>query len=387
MRRTVLTAATVLALSVSVGVAYQAGTSGPYKVLKKARVGGEGGWDYIYADVGNRRLFIPRGMTREIAATDTTPAVPAAGNRIVAYNLDTLDPVGEIPDTGGNGVAVCPRADHGFASSHPSVSMFDPKTLKLIKKIDVAQGFQADGIYCDAFNDHAYVFSHPTKNAMVINGADGEVLGSVDLAGTPEQGVADGRGMLYVVMQAESNVAVVDVKTMKTTAHYDFAAKGGRCNGLALDAKNDVLFVACGASSMTPAQGQPAQPTMVIMSAKDGKILTTLPLPGSSDGAQFNPSTMEAFATLGNGRLAVVKETSPTAFEMEQDLETMNGARTIALDTRTGHVFTMAQEYGPPPPPPPPAAPPAAGAAAGPPARGGRGAAVPGSFTVLMIGK
>jgi hypothetical protein len=166
------------------------------------------------------------------------------------------------------------------------------------------------------------------------------------------------------------------VKTMKTTAHYDFSQKGGRCNGLALDAKNQVLFVACGASSMTPEPGQPAQATMVIMSARDGRILTTLPLPGGSDGAQFNPATMEAFATLGNGHLAVVKETSPTSFALAQDLETMNGARTITLDTKTGHLFTMAQEYAPPPATPPPGG------------RGrGRGMAVPGSFTILMIGR
>ena len=382
MRRTILAAVVALACSMSIGLAHQAGSAGPYKVLKQARVGGERGWDYIYADVGDRRLFIPRGATREVAATAATPAVPAAAARIMAYDLDTLAPAGEIDDTGGNGVAVCPKSDHGFASSHPSLSMFDPKTLALIKKIDVPQGFQADGIYCDAFNDHNYVFSHPTKSALVLNGADGAVLGTVDLGGTPEQGVADGKGTLYVVMQAESNIAVVDVKTLKTTAHYDFAEKGGRCNGLALDAKNAVLFVACGAASMTSAPGQAAQPTMVVMSAKDGKILTTLPLPGSSDGAQFNPATMEAFATLGNGHLAVVKETSPTSFEMEQDLETMNGARTIALDTKSGHVFTMAQEFGPAPPAPPAGTP-------APQGRGGgrRGPALPGSFTILMIGK
>jgi DNA-binding beta-propeller fold protein YncE len=379
MRRTILTAAAIIAVSVPIGLARQAGTAGPYKVLKKANVGGEGGWDYIYADVADRRLFIPRGASREVAATATTPAVPAAVERIMAYNLDTLAPVGEVPDAGGHGVAVCPKSDHAFASGNP-VSMFDPKTLKLIKKIDVPDGFNSDGIYCDAFNDHLYVYSHPTKNALVINGADGAVLGTVDLGGTPEESVADGRGTLYVVMQRESNIAVVDVKTMKTTAHYDFAEKGGSCNGLALDPKNDVLFIACGASSMTREQGQPSQPTMVIMSAKDGKILTTLPLPGGSDGAHFNPATMEAFATLGNGHLAIVKETSPTTFEMEQDLETMDGARTIALDTKTGHIFTMSQRREPPPPQP--ATPPAGG-------RGfrGRGAAVPGSFTILMIGK
>jgi DNA-binding beta-propeller fold protein YncE len=376
MRRIILAITTGVIVSASIGLAQQAGPAGPYKILKQAKVGGEGGWDYIYADVAGRRLFIPRGATREIPATATSPAVPAAENRIMAYDLDTLAEVGEVPDTGGNGVAVCPTSGHGFASSHPSLSMFDPKTLKLIKKIDVPEGFRADGIYCDAFNDHVYFYSHPTKNALVANGADGAVLGTIDLGGTPEQSVADGKGTLYVVMQAESNVAVVDVKTMKTTAHYDFSAKGGRCNGLALDVKNQVLFVACGASSMTPEQGQPAQATMVIMSARDGRILTTLPLPGGSDGAQFSPATMEAFATLGNGHLAVVKETSPTSFELEQDLETMNGARTITLDTKTGHIFTMAQEYSPPPSTPPPGG------------RGrGRGMAVPGSFTILMIGR
>ena len=43
------------------GLAQQAG---PYKVLKTARVGGEGGWDYLYADVAGRRLYIPRRGTQ-----------------------------------------------------------------------------------------------------------------------------------------------------------------------------------------------------------------------------------------------------------------------------------------------------------------------------------
>lgn len=372
-----------LALTTAAVTARQATSAGPYKVLKTAKVGGEGGWDYIYADVAGRRLYIARGAVRETPATDTRPAVAAVPARITVFNLDTLAAEDDVPLpnlTGANGVAVCSKTGHGFASSHPDASMFDTKTLQFIKTIEVPKGppaFAPDGIYCDSFNDRAYVFSHPTKNALVINAKDGTAVGTVDLGGTPEQGVADGKGTLYVVMQAESNIAVVDVKTMKTTAHYDFADKGGRCNGLALDVKNSVLFVACGNNSMTaPPQGTPATPTMVIMSAKDGKVLTTLPLAGSSDGAQFNPATMEAFSTHGNGTLTVVKETSPTSFEVEQNLQTMNGARTIAFDSKTNHIFTMSQEFGPAPTPPP------AGGRGG-----GRGAAVPGSFTILEIGK
>jgi sugar lactone lactonase YvrE len=310
-------------------------------------------------------------------ATATAPAIPAAVARIIAYDLDTIEQVGEIPDTGGNGVAVCPNTGHGFSSSRPALSMFDTKTLKPIKKIDMPPGFGPDGIYCDAFDDRVYVFSHPTKNALVIDAKDGSVAGTIELGGTPEEAVSDGKGTLYVVMQAESNVAVVDVKSMKTVAHYDFADKGGRCNGLALDAKNQVLFVACGNSAMTPAQGSTPQPTMVVMSARDGKILTTLPLPGGSDGAVFNPATMEAFATLGTGTLTVVKETSPTSFEVEQNLETKTGARTITLDSKTGHILTMADERTPPPAP-------VRGTASG---RGGRGTVIPGSFTILVIGR
>jgi DNA-binding beta-propeller fold protein YncE len=345
--------------------------NGPYKVLKMARVGGEGGWDYIYADTAGRRLYIPRRGAQAVAATDTKAAVPAVPTRLSIYNLDTLELVKEIPDVGGNGAAVDPKSGHGFTSSRP-VSMFDTKTMTLIKTIDVAPA-APDGIYFDSFNNRVYVFSHPTKDATVIDTKDGTVLGKIDLGGVPEQGVGDGKGMLYVVMQdMPGSVTAVDVKTMKAVAHYPLGDKG-RCNGLALDVKNKILFAACANSGNPPAQ--PPQPMMVILSAVDGKILTSLPLAGGSDGAVFNPSTMEAFSTHGNGTLTVVKEKSPASFEVEQNLQTMNGARTITSDNKTNHILTMSQERGPAPTPPP---------AGG---RGGQGPAVPGSFTIVLIGK
>ena len=365
----ILTSAIVIA--VAVGLAQQPSNGGPYRVLKTTRVGGEGGWDYIYADTAGRRLYIPRRGSAAVAATDGRPAAAAVPTRLTIFNLDTLEPIGEIDGVGGNGAAVDPKSGHGFTSSRP-VSMFDTRTMKLIKTIDVGAA-QGDGIYFDGFNDRVYVFSHPTKDATVIDAKDGTVLGKIDLGGVPEQGVSDGKGMLYVVMQdAQGSVTAVDVKTMKATAHYPFGDKGG-CNGLALDMKNRVLFAACARSGNPPAN--PQQPMMVVLSADDGKILANLPLAGGSDGAAFNPDTMEAFSTHGNGTLTVVKEKSPTSFEVEQNLQTMNGARTVTFDSKTNHILTMSVERGPAPPPPP---------------GGGRGAqapVIPGSFTILVIGK
>ncbi|MGA2113787.1 MAG: hypothetical protein ABSH56_03435 [Bryobacteraceae bacterium] len=66
--------------------------------------------------------------------------------------------------------------------------------MKLIKTIEVAPSIRPDGIYFDAFNERVYVFSHPTKDATVIDAKSGAELGTVDLGGTPEQGVGDGKG-------------------------------------------------------------------------------------------------------------------------------------------------------------------------------------------------
>jgi DNA-binding beta-propeller fold protein YncE len=192
------------------------------------------------------------------------------------------------------------------------------------------------------------------------------VLGTIDLGGAPEQAVTDGKGHIYVDIEDKANVAAIDAKTMTVTAHYDLGDKGGTPAGLAFDVKNGILFVAC----RTPAPG-----TIVILNAADGKFIASLPAAGGSDGAVFNPATMEAFSSAGNATLTVIKENSPTSFVQEQVVQTMSGGKTLTLDRTTDHILVIAAETAPPPTPPP---------AGG---RGGRGQMVPGSFSILVVGK
>src|SRR5438309_11947939 len=112
MRRSFLAVTAALTMFVALGPAWQAPDSGPYKVLKTAKVGGEGGWDYIFADADGRRLYIPRGATKAVPATDTTSEVPAAEARVTIFDLDTLKPAGEIAGVGGNGAVVDPKSGH-----------------------------------------------------------------------------------------------------------------------------------------------------------------------------------------------------------------------------------------------------------------------------------
>src|ERR1700674_2841017 len=324
-----------IAMLASIGLAQQAPTAGPYRVLRTAKVGGEGGFDYVWADAAARRLYIPRsGPT----------------GRITVFNLDTLELVGEIPNVNGHGAVVDPKSNHGFVTSKP-FEMFDSKTLAKIKTIDV-QG-NPDGIFFDAFNERVYDFSHAPPHVTVIDATDGSVVGTIDLGGMPEQAVSDGKGHLYIDIEDKEKIAVVDAKTLAVTASYDLTGKGGTCAGLALDLKNRILFATC----RNPKK-------MVILNADDGNIITTLPIGTGTDGAVFNPNTMEAFSSHADGTLTVIKENSPSSFVVEQNLNTMPSAKTLSLDSKTNRILLIAAAFDPPPAGAP--APPAGRVARGP---------------------
>ena len=341
----------VAALAI-IGMAQQA--SGPNKVLQMARVGGDGRFDYVYADSDGRKLYVPR--------TGTAP-------RVSVYDLDSLKLIGEIPNTNARGAAVDPKSGHGFASSNP-VAMWDTKTLAVIKTIPVEGG--PDGILFDPFNQRVWIFSHRAPNATIIDTKDGSVVGTLDLGGAPEQAATDGNGHMWVDLEDKDQIAAVDTKALKVTATYALEGKGGGPGGLAFDPKNRILFSSC---------HNPA--TMVILNADTGKILDTLPIGTGTDGATFNPSTMEAFSSNGDGTLTVIKEESPTKFVVEQNVQTMRGAKTLTLDSKTNRVLMIAAETAPAPAPSPDA--PKADQKGG--GRGRGGAMVPDSFTIVVVGK
>jgi DNA-binding beta-propeller fold protein YncE len=174
--------------------------TGPYSLVKTAKVGGDGGFDYVYADAVNRRLYAPR--------SGTAP-------RISVYDLDTLAPVGEIAGYSAHGAVVDPKSGHGFATSKPVV-MWDAKTLSVIKTIDVDGN--PDGILFDPWGQRVYILSHAAPNMTLINSVDGSVVGTIDLGAMPEQAATDGKGTIYVDLADKGQVGVVDAKSMAVTA-------------------------------------------------------------------------------------------------------------------------------------------------------------------------
>jgi len=347
-------------------------SAAPYKIVQTSQLMGTGGIDYVSADSINRFLYVPRG------------------NSVLTFNLDTLQPAAPIPGLmGGHGVAVDPVSGHGFSSSNP-ILMWDAKTLQPIKTI-TPPGGRPDGILFEPLTERIYVLSHQPPNITVLDGKDGSIAGTIDLGGAPEQAQSDGQGHVYIDLEDKDCVGVIDARAMKLTGTYSLNGKGGGPAGLGLDAKNQILFAFC---------HQPA--TAVILSATGGQILDTLPIGNGVDGGGFNPATMEAFSSQGDGTLTIIKENSPTSFAIEQTVKTMPRAKTCALDAKTNHIIVIATERPAPspgaaspsattspvnPPSPSPGGPGGFGRQGGPDARRGGFYRGPGLLHILVIGQ
>ena len=352
MRRGILPIAFGISLVAFVAQAWAAEMKAEaYRVVQTAKVGGAGGFDYVFADVAERKLYIPRG------------------DRVTVFDLDSLKPAGEIPGAKSvHGATVDSKSHHGFSSSNP-VLMWDTRSLAVLKSIPVEGN--PDGIHFDEGTQRIWVLSHRAPNATVIDAKDGSIVGTVDLGGMPEQAVSDGRGRIYIDIENKDNVAVVEAATMKVLAHYDLGGKGGTPAGLAMDVKNRLLFACC----RNPA-------TAVVLNADDGKILGALPIGAGTDGAAFNAATSEVFSSNRDGTLSVIKVSGPTSFAVTQNVTTMVSAKTCTLDAKTGRVLLIGAEYAPPPVAPP------GGQTDGKKSKGGgRGAMVPDSFTILAVAR
>jgi hypothetical protein len=366
--RALLAAGLRLAALVLSGLAPAVGADGtkPYRIVTVTQIPAAGGIDYVTADSLNRRAYV------------------ACGNAVSVFDLDTYQLVGTLANATGRGVAVDPENHTGLVSGNPAI-FFDTRTLTP-RATFPAPG--ADGYVFDALTHRFFILSHRAPNLLVVDSRDGSIVGRVEAIGPDganaavEQGVTDGAGHLYFDVANQHHIAVVDAKTLKVTGHFDLGEKGQGPAGLAIDTKNHVLFAMCrGGSGGTP--------TCVILSSVDGRIITTLPLAGSSDGAVFNARTGEAFSSHGNGTLTVIREISPTEFVVLETVQTKPGGKTCALDTKTDRVIVITREAVPAAPgkaetSPAPTTPPVGSNG---PARGRGSNAGPQLLDVLFIGR
>jgi DNA-binding beta-propeller fold protein YncE len=340
-----LLAALIAVIGFPSSVSAQETSVGTFAVSRHISLGGPGGWDYLTPEPETRRLFVTHGT------------------HVVVVDLDTGRTLGDIADTPRvHGVELIESLNRGFTTDgdDSTVTMFDLKSLAVVKRIKIP-GRNPDAILYDSSSRRLFTFNGASADATAIDPQSGEVIGSIRLGGKPETGVADGNGWVYVNIEDTSELKAFDARTLEVTAAWPLAP----CEeptGLAMDHQTRRLFVGCSNSLLT------------VVDADSGDIVATLPVGDGVDGVKFDPLLRLAFASAGEGVLTVVRENDANSFEVQENVPTSPGARTLALDPVRHEIYLSTAEIDKTMPPP-----------ADDPR--GRPSYIPDSFMVLVISR
>jgi DNA-binding beta-propeller fold protein YncE len=245
-------------------------------------------------------------------------------------------------------VAIVPKANRGFVTGNDPkgvIYVFDLKTNQVTSKIATGEE-DCDGLFYDPATDRIYVQNGDSMTSTVIDPAATKVVGTIMYKGPLEAGVSDGKGTLLVNLVDSAEVAQVDAKAQTVKAVWS-AKPCQRGYGAAIDTVHRRLFLAC----------QGAAPVGVVMNADTGKVVATVPIGGGADGVAYDAGTGDVFFTCrdaGDGMSGVVNvyhEDSPDKYTKVADVKYMYGARTVALDPKTHHIFSVGATKNDPVPP------------------------------------
>ncbi len=309
-----------------------------YHVLKEIPVPGDTGWDYLSVDSPAHRLYVSHGV------------------QVVVIDLEAGKVVGILDDTPGvHGIAIADDLGRGYTSNgrENTSTIFDLKTLKPIEKVQTEAN--PDAILYEPGRHEVYTFNGRGQSATVFDAKSGKVVATVPLGGKPETGAADpAAGKVYVNIEDKNEIKVIDTSSHSVTATWPIAP-GEEASGMAIDLAHHRIFIGC------------HNKLMLMIDSTTGKVVGQVPIGAGVDSNWYDPATMLAYSSNGEGNVTIAHEDSPDKLTVVQVLSTTRGARTMALDPSTRRIYLSAADYEPQP----------AGAT-------GRPKAKPGTFRVLV---
>jgi DNA-binding beta-propeller fold protein YncE len=320
MTKQVLIALAVLCV---VGLAAPpAGQSQTFKV-EKFDIKGDGGTDYVTVEPATGRVFVSRS------------------NHLMVVEGATGKVLGDILNTPGvHGAGIVTKVGHGFTtnSGDQTVTMFDLKTLAVIKQVKIGPGL--DGIMYDEPDDKVILTNHSRPGTLTaIDPKTGDVVATVELEDTaPEGAAADGKGHIFVNNEGTSTIQVIDVKTWKATASWPLAPCEGP-TGIAYDKASNRIFSGC-------------SDTSVVVDPTTGKVVASIKNGSRVDALGWDPGKKLMFIPNGGeGNVTVVHQDSPDKYTVVATVDTFRGAKTITVDPVTHNVYLFQPERGPAPAP------------------------------------
>lgn len=324
-----------LALAIfSPAVFHAAPEDSGYRVLHTYHLGGAGRWDYVTVDSAARRVYIPRST------------------HILVVNADSGEVIGDIQGMNGlHGVAVVPEFNRGFVTGNKSeeegtIYIFDLKTLKLTGALK-SESVDTDSLIYDPSTKRVLVNNGDGMSLTVVDAATAKVVGKMDYHANPEAAAADGKGNVFQDYEDKGQVVEYNEKTLSVTHSWPTPGCAAPV-AMSMDRMNRRLYVGC------RGEGATAPGVLIVMNADTGKIVDSKPIAIGVDGDVFDPVTRNVYATCrdaGDGKSGatyIFHADSPDKISEVAVVKTIYGARTVALDSKTHHIFSIGTEKNDP---------------------------------------
>ena len=320
--------------------------AGGYHLLKSIPIPGDYGWDYLTADSEGRRLYVSHDK------------------EVVVIDLDSGAIVGKIPGSDVHGIAVVRELGRGFISATDpgSVTVFDLKTLAVTGKVPV--GEDPNAIFYDRKTKRVFTIDRGSKRVSAIDPKTAKVVGAVEgLGGRTEHAASDDAGHVFLNMQDLGTLLRIDAQTLKVTDTWTLAPCE-QPSSMDMDRAHQRIFIGCRSGVMT------------VVNSVTGKIVDMQPIGRGVDATEFDPNKGLVYYSTGggDGSMSIFHEDTPDKYTLVETVKTQSGARTMALDRKTGRAYLSAAKLGP--------IPPATKEAPRP-----RAPMIPGTFGVLVFGK
>jgi DNA-binding beta-propeller fold protein YncE len=315
----------------------------PLRIEQRWTIGGTGGWDYMTVDTVMHRLYIAHQTRVDVVDTNTGKVIGA---------VEGL--------TRCHGIVISPDGKTGFVSDGGAnqVVVFDPSSFATLTVIPA--GTNPDGMVYERSTNTLWAFNGTSKNVTIIDASRRAVVATTALPGKPEFPATDDKGTVFVNIEDKNEIVRLDAKNHQIAATWPLAGCDSP-SGLAFDKTGARLFSVCDGKKVA------------ITDSNTGKSLATSTIGDGPDAAAYDSSRKLALSSNGEGTLTVIDAGKP-GYTVLQTLPTMKGARTMALDSSTGKIYTVTAQFG--------ATPPSTAVAPRP-----RPSVIPGSFTVLVIGR
>lgn len=331
-----MTASRVAAICLAaLTVASAANAAAPAYHIVDRIAGPDGRWDYVRVDPTADRVLVAHGTSvTEVGLADGKVTIGLAPG-LLLHDVMPVNGHEMLVTDGGKGVAIFAEVLTGEVVA----------TVKAGKNPDAA--------VFDARSGLILVMNHSGGDVTLIDARSHAAVGVIQVGGDLEAAAVDGAGHAFVNVEDKNQIAVIDIASRKVTARYALIGCDGP-TGIAYDAADRMLIAACDGDT-------------AFVDARTGMTLQTLPTGKGADGVAFDANRKLAFVPAGRaGTLAVVGVARGKS-SIAQTVQTEVGARTIALDERTGRVYLPSAQFTP-----------AATA-------GARPALTPGSFHLLVV--